>query len=111
MNDDSSARPNPPPDQGGKFKFLLIALAPMPVGVFIVAAKPSQISNSQSALPLLGVLGFVCCIYGTIGMFGGYGGNPGPMPWIKGILLGIVLFFVEVFIVLFVGCVAFSQGF
>src|SRR5580692_4343089 len=111
MNNELPARPNPPLNRGGKYKYLLIALAPMPIGVFMFVAKALESSYSRIALPLVGILSLVCCIYGTVGMFGGYHGKPGPMPWINGILLGIVLFVVEALIVLFVGCaVTFKPG-
>ncbi len=111
MNNDLPAGPNPPSKRGGKYKFLLIALAPMPIGVFMFVAKALESSYSRNALPLMGILGLFCCIYGSVGMFGGYDGKPGPMPWINGIVLGIFLFAVEAFIVFFVGCAVSFHGF
>jgi hypothetical protein len=110
VNNDLNTGQDQPPKPGGKFKFLLVALVPLPVGVAMFAMKTLQASNSRLALPFLGVVSFLCCIYGSIGMLGGYDNKPRVMPWISGIILGIALFIAEAFIVLFVGCVASFKG-
>lgn len=111
MNNDLLAKPNPPPDRGGKYTYLLIALGPIPLGIIVFAANIKDASYSLYLSPFVGILAFACCIYGAVGMCGGYGGKPGPMPWINGIVLGIVLFVVEALIVLFVGCAVSFKGF
>jgi len=111
VNNDLPDDPNPPPKRGGKFKFLLIALVPIPFGVLVVVSRILESSTSLNALVIAGILSLICCIYGSVGMFGGYDGKPGPMPWIDGIVLGIFLFAVEAFIVFFVGCAVSFHGF
>jgi len=106
MNNDLPSDTKPPAKRGGKFKFLLISLAPIPVGLLGVPFPSLQSSNAGFALKLLGLLSFAACVYGSIGMCGGYDAKSRPSSWFTGIVLGIVLFVVEGFIVLFVGCVA-----
>jgi hypothetical protein len=111
VNNDLNNEQDQPPKRGGKFKFLIIALAPLPVGAFLFASKMARMGNSPGVLLLVGLVSLVCCVYATIGMLGGYdAGKPRPAAWITGIILGIALFVVLAFIVLFIGCAVSFKG-
>jgi hypothetical protein len=110
VNNDLNNEQDQPPRRGGKFKFLIIALAPLPVAAFLFASKMTRLGNSRGVLLFLGLVSFVCCVYATIGMLGGYDGKPRPAAWITGIILGIALFVVLAFVVLFIGCAVALKG-
>ncbi|HEV7927230.1 MAG TPA: hypothetical protein VGR14_17890 [Verrucomicrobiae bacterium] len=104
MNNDLPVDPNPPPNRGGKFRFLLIALAPMPLRLFTIGSQALQSPHPRFAMHWLDVLSFAVCLYGSIGMCGGFEGKSRPSSWFNGFMIGIALFVVEGWIVAFVGC-------
>jgi hypothetical protein len=110
VNNDLNPEQDQPPKRGGKFKFLIIALAPLPVAAFLFASKTTRLGNSPGVLLFMGLVSFVFCVYAAIGMLGGYDGKARPMAWISGTILGIALFIVLALIVLFIGCTAAFKG-
>jgi len=115
MNDNLTPSPAPPPEKIGKFKFLLIALGPMPIVLLIFTSQVflhSDLNGPQTArlAIFLGILTLLCCAIGSIGMCGGFGKGYRPTAWIGGIALGIVLFVVEVIMMFFLGCAIIMHG-
>lgn len=100
--------PEPPVRTGGKLKYLLLALAPIPVALALtVVTFLSSGSNGDALTSLLGLVGtaaFVCCVIGAIGMCGGFDGGGRSLAVIGGIVLGIILFVAEAIITLGLGC-------
>src|SRR5690349_765766 len=95
-----------PPSSGGRLKYLLIALGPVPVGLLIGTSKAVlKSSGGPSVLFVMAIAALFCCVIGSIGMLGGYDEDPKRNARIGGITLGIVLFIVEVIISFFLGCV------
>ena len=109
MNDELPSNPNPLPKQNGKFKFLLIALGPIPVGLLVFTFTAFSKSNSGqndlvSELVTVLVFTLICSVIGSIGLCGGFDEGSRPTAWFGGIALGIVLFVVDALIIFFVGC-------
>jgi hypothetical protein len=115
MDEEAPSNPNPPPRQSGKFKFLLIALGPIPVGLIFFTSKAFvDSSHGQDALKsdlvMMGIFTLICTLTGSIGLCGGFDGGNQPKAWIGGIALGIIMFVVDVFITFFVGCALIASG-
>jgi hypothetical protein len=111
MNENIETKPeNPPPNGEGKIKFLLLALAPMPIGFLF---GPAQLLNyaqghrtgGSSPTYIFVTLTLVLCILGAVGMFGGFEkGNWGAR--VGGVIVGVILCGLELSLIIFIGCCA-----
>lgn len=102
MNNDFAPKPVPPPKQIGKFKFLLLALCPIPVGLlFFTFSK--FLAAWNITIPGV-VVTFLCCLVGSIGICGGFDQRDRPFALFGGVMLGLVLFLVEILAILYLGC-------
>jgi hypothetical protein len=109
MNEEQPSNLTPPSKQNGKFKFLIIALGPIPVGLLIFTSKSFLKSNSgqdglASELVMMCAFTLICALIGSIGLCGGFDEGSRPKAWIGGIALGIVLFIVDILTTFFFGC-------
>ena len=114
MENEPMPTEKPPSPGGGKIKvlFLLLALAPMPIGLLLDPLRLFNVAQGNksidsSLLVTFNVLTLLCSIIGAIGICGGFKKGK----WIArvvGVAIGLVLWAVEVFSILFIGC---CQGF
>ncbi len=106
MSDDLNPNPDLPPKSGGKLKFVLIALSPIPVGLLIAGGLGDSISPDgiKRTAVLIAVLTFVGSVVGSIGLNGGFGKEAPPKAMVNGFFQGVLLFFVELMVIFFVGC-------
>ena len=107
MEPDTPINNPPPPRQHGATKYLLIALIPLPIGFIIgpthlmeglLGKKPDNV-----IMIAFNVMTVICCVVGSIGMFDGYKKGAW-IDWTQGILVGVILWVVETFIMSFIGC-------
>ena len=106
MNGDLKPDPDVPPESGGKLKFVLIALSPMPVGLLIAGGlgRSTSPDGIKGAAVLIAVLTFVGSVVGSIGLNGGFKKEARPKALVYGFFHGVILFFVELMVIFFAGC-------
>jgi hypothetical protein len=107
MNGDITPNPAPPPKKVGKFQFLLIALGPFPAGLLFFTSRgflEGQWYLETSAVVITVTLTFLCCLFGSIGMCGGFDRRDRPFVLLGGVALGIVLFLAELIALVYFGC-------
>jgi hypothetical protein len=92
--------PAPSSQPGGKLKFLLIALGPIPIGLLIFTSSRGG-NVSGSGLMAMAFFTLICSIIGAIGLCGGYDKGNQTKSLIGGIALGIVIFVVDILITFF----------
>jgi hypothetical protein len=96
----------PPLTGRGKILFLLLALAPIPVGFLFDPSRlfdPQQRAKLTGPVIVLNILTIFCCVAGTTGMCGGFKKGAWSDRFL-GLMLGIILWIVEGFIISFIGC-------
>lgn len=94
---------------GGRIKFLFLALTPMPVGFLFNPARLFDYAqgNRSGSGPIyvFGTITLILCILGAIGMFGGFAkGKWGAR--LAGVTLGLALWILEMSLIIFIGCCA-----
>jgi hypothetical protein len=106
MSDDLKPDPDLPPESGGKLKFVLIALAPIPMGLLIAGGLGHSTSpdDIKGTAVLIAVLTFAGSVVGSIGLNGGFGKEVRPKALVAGFFQGVLLFCVEFMIIFFAGC-------
>ena len=113
MSEELPPLPPPPPKPVNRFKFLAIALGPIPLGLLVftmatVFKFSSDPLGTQMTLILMGLVTLVCSMIGSLGLSGSFEKNSRPVAWIGGIVLGLILFVANVFIIFFAGCAILS---
>lgn len=109
MHEELPPGPPPPSKPVNRFKFLAIALGPIPLGLLVftmatVFKFSSDPLGAQMALILMGLVTLGCSMIGSLGLSGSFEKDSRPVAWIGGIALGLILFVVNVFIIFFTGC-------
>lgn len=107
MNGSLMPERNPPREpRPNAILFLLVAFVPLPVGLLI---GPTQFAGDiitgklGNVLMVFSVAAVICCMIGSIGMVGGYRKGAWQQR-ILGIVVGIILWTVEMSAVAFIGC-------
>jgi hypothetical protein len=95
---------NVPSPRGGRLGCLVVALIPIPLQLLVAMADSSGAGMPSIVTVMMFIIGFVCCLFGGIGICGGFEDKARARSIVAGVGLGLVLGVLNLFVAGFIGC-------